>query len=328
MSEVTAGSAAPLRSLDLENTLLYTPNSSLSTIACLAVLWSLYWLRKKLHGHIFFIQLVLLTAVDFVQSITDALTAYNGIGHFVEFSLGACQASTTLRVYCEFLTCLLEVHIAAGFVFACFGNARHTRLLAKLLPACFMLAAMLLFFVRPWSSVYRGPSKDCPNFQICKLNVMPGWGVVAFGCCAIAATLYICGAVRLSHAPHGIRRRAWSRGLSYSLCFLFSFGPRAVNDFVYELDGHKAIFWMNSCLATSMLCLNGFLNACAFYFWMWRKRVLRSECSFHRHCADVDSLMIDTYFDLYLSDADDSHAFGARRRLATAVAEAVEAREL
>eukprot|EP00929_Paragymnodinium_shiwhaense_P111741 TRINITY_DN80029_c0_g1_i1.p1 TRINITY_DN80029_c0_g1~~TRINITY_DN80029_c0_g1_i1.p1 ORF type:complete len:345 (+),score=39.68 TRINITY_DN80029_c0_g1_i1:74-1108(+) len=297
---------------------LYLPFSTLSALACLTVLWSLFWLRTRLSGHLFFIQLVLLTTVDFMQSLVDAFLAYNGLWKFVDVGDNPCQGLTTFRVWCEFLTCLLEVHIAAGFVVACWGKARAVSALVSTLAACFLLAAGLVLAVQPWTSLG----------EHCRQHIMPGWGITCFSCCVAALLMYICGAVKVSRAPPLIKRRAWARGLSYSLCFLLSFGPRAIVDFVLLTKGHQGPKFLDSYLATSFLCLNGFFNACAFYFWMWRKRVLSRHCSFSRHCADVDSLMIDTYFDLYLTDAEDRRAFEARQRLATAVGEAVEAREL
>lgn len=289
---------------------------SLSVLLCVLSLWQLWTLRKAMTRRLFWIQLVLLTLTDLLFSGFSLTWRVLRWADVFPTSLDGCHWLWTVRVSMEFFSCMLEVHIAAGFAIACFHNKQCSTLLWRALPLTFPLAVVLSFAIEPDLKIRAG----CRFTQLHDYDSMMGWIIVVCSCCGLAVIFYIASAIKTTSAPMVIRRRARLRGLTYVLNFLLTWGLRALCHifFVYPMTLPIRTFHQ---ITGDCIALNGALNVVTYNVWMWYTRRLSTHASLIGDTGDSTALedcVIDRYFDLDVYS--DEFVFEAQQRVALSIA--------
>jgi len=258
-----------------------------------------------MHRRLFWIQLVFLTLTDSIFCI------YRLVFATLLDAGRACHVFLDGVVYLEMLICLIEVHIAAGFMAACFQSTRIQVFLRRVLPGIFPLGALLVFIqeqeihaASPQGSSAQSLVKNC------------SWAIIVLSLCSIATILYAICVVKTAGAPTEIKRRALLRGFTYELNFVLTFGSRAILTFWSDVPVIVGRFSLD------LIALNGSLNVMTYMFWMRRSRKLSARAV--TEAPALEQLVIDRYFDLDL--CSDEFLLDVQRQTALCVASLQEIR--
>lgn len=265
---------------------------TISLLFCILSLRQLWVCRAALKRRLFWSQLALLTGADFFYCVT-CLTCGILLDSKV-VTLDSCIWFWNIRIYWEFLSCIIEVNIAAGFMAACFHSTRMSMTLRPLLLTSVVLAALPLLLVEG-SLQSSTPMAGCTYKRVKDHN----WAIVVCVSCLIATTFYVASVVKTAEAPPAIRRRARLRGFTYVLNFWATFGFRAVFNLVCGISGVKDPL-MDS-ITDSMLRLNGAFNVITYMIWMRYTRKLSDKLEALSSRSAFEQWVIDHYFDLDLS---------------------------
>jgi len=226
--------------------------SSVSALACLWMLFSLWRSRIKHRGRLFWAQLVALAATDLLESIAGALVAY-----VPPPSMTSCTAYMPTRYVLEFSSCFLEIQIAMGFAAACCQADRAVHLLKYAVFMSWPLGCAALVLALHFGMV---PVVDESDAE-CNDTNGTVWGIVVLCSCVSASIFYALGAwglTRRGSRPRIVSKRMLLRGLTYVLDFLITFSVRAIANLMsHPPDGLKKVGW---CL----MCLNGAVNAATY----------------------------------------------------------------
>jgi len=291
---------------------------ALSGILCFWSLVRLCRLHGRVRRRLFWIQLVTLLFVDLLQSIFTS--GYTLFALFGPSSLPVCRGFTLSVLYLQFTSCLLEVHIAAGFAVASNGKARAVSALTFFIPVCFFCASGLLLAIMPRLNIFYNPVK-----KVCTKNGNSFFAVTMFVSCLVAMFFYIVGAAPTFWMPSLIRRRALFWGGAYLLSFLFTYMPRSVLDLAWPHEA--AMQTLPHMITLDAMCLNGAVNVCVYMFCV-RGASLSHQLPSRQYegsgvasdmVEEVENRIIDSYFDLYLPE--DAYEAEARRLTAVAIAE-------
>jgi hypothetical protein len=222
-------------------------------------------------------------------------------------------------------SCAIELHIAMAFALGCAGwTIKRTM--------CVATATCLLLLVASWFCLW--------HFNQSWPSVMS----LSLGCVIFA---YMYGSYALREAPRQLRHQLLRRAFSYVLNFSLTILPLVIVRYAglrssnqpRPLSDMTDAFTLCASIARVIYGLNGFCNACVYFFWWYCSRRAQRERaeglatqstpvlskSFEPRCLSVleHQVMFD-FFDLD-EDGDSSEA---RRLVAAAVAEARELRKM
>lgn len=281
--------------------------SFLSFVPCLWALLHLCTAQRAIRHRLCWAQLVTLIIACLVHAAVEV------VGTFTSWIFSDTAGWTMfVCVISEFLSCLMEVNIAAGFAAATFGSVRAAKFVHRSIPACIVISVLLANLVmRPWSKA--ASSWDAEH---CRCSWM-WWSVVTLSCCAVSLVIYTFAVVRLLRTAKGARdlwKQALFRMLLYSLSFLLTYSPLAIFIFMDSVWTNVGVFYL--------LDLNGFGAVCVYMYSVRRTQGLYEDASsVHAdhlsHITAMEDLLIAQYFDF--SGSFNAITDDARRSAALAV---------
>lgn len=275
---------------------------TLCTVSVALCIWAQCHLlghRKFLQQRLFWTQLMTLTSIDILFSICCLLFRALTVAQVH----GVCRPLISLIMFLEFESCILEVHIAFGFMMACFTSRRRIFgcLYYSIVITFGLAGALTLLTISDMKFV------DDPRTGECyPLNTLQ-WGVVEMCCCVVAVAFYSIGCCRMANRPSKLRYDALARGFWYLFNFLLTIAPHSTLNLTFPHGGVDILYYI------TLLCmsLNGAVNAGLYMFWILRSE--RSETrvvagtvgtAFDEPRATLDAyeqFWMDSYFDIYRS---------------------------
>mmetsp|Transcript_60308 Transcript_60308/g.111871 ORF Transcript_60308/g.111871 Transcript_60308/m.111871 type:complete len:323 (-) Transcript_60308:113-1081(-) len=302
---------------------IYLACLGVSTILCSWALWHLCRGWRRVSSRIFWSQLVALTISNLLFAVLCLAFRSLYLAGFIPHTKPSCAIALHTQTFLEFLSCLIEVHISAGFAAACSRRVWVWRGLWCTLPACVLLAAVLVILVDsetalstlnplPYGCQYR---QDTPHFR--------RWGCIVIGCGLAALFCYIISIGATKGMPPLMRKRALLRGLTYVGNFLLTFLLPAVWEVTSVRSRQRSIV---DVATSNVLALNGAANAATYGFWMLHAKWLQDRAANNGSIGAVEDILIDRYFDFSTLTADDL-ACQAQEQAIFAVAEARRLRQ-
>jgi len=300
-------------------TSIYLACLSLSAILCIWSLWHLCGRWRRVRSRIFWSQLLALSLSDLLFAILCLAFRSLYISGYIPHTKPNCAIALHTQIFLEFLSCLLEVHISAGFAAACTRCLWARRGLWCTLPGCVLLAAGLVILVDPAPAAGMQPQQlGCTYFQERKPFIR--WGCIVSGCCLAALVCFFISVGATKGMPSLLRRRALLRGLTYVGNFLLTFLFPAVWEVTTYYISKRQRWHVMDVATSNVLALNGAANIVTYGFWMLRSKRLQDRAQADGSLGVIEDVLIDRYFDL--SPFTDEAACLAQQQAVFAVAEA------
>jgi len=280
--------------------------TGISLIMCLVGLFHLWRCRAAMKKRLFWIQLTLLTSVDFAYCFLHGGFQVMWILNVVPHTSSMCHAFWWSADSLSFLSVIIEVHIAAGFFAACSQSRKLSIFLWRGLVLSVPLAFLCAWLVE------KGQTYPAEDACFAKHRVWKAWGNCVISFVSTSVTLYVAAIAKTSRQPVAMRQRANLQGFSYVFNFAITYGVRAV----YTLLPHPSDAFNE--ISLNLVLLNGAINVGTYVGWVLRTRRLYTEAVQSKNMHTIEQSIIDRYFNLELLDDDISQ--DAQRTTALAVA--------
>lgn len=272
--------------------------SALVSLWCLKYLWQVRHVSWK---RLFWRQLVILALIDVIYcSYTVGFrVAWGLMGREVTQKMMFCHSLMPVRVFCEQLSCFLEVHIAMGFAFACHGCTQVVDRLLLTVPLLFVVTGVWLSFAM---QMVVPPNWGCDT----GMEAFAIWGQTVLASCVLTVLFYFaCLLRRGTPSPWVVKRRVVLRILSFLLSFLITIGGRAFCVLFYTNETLEII-------TEALLGLNGVAIMGTYMFWMLRRASLEEQQQEDAlQLSTIEALIIDRHFDLAFEE-DEAVAMASR----------------
>lgn len=254
-------------------------------------------MRRRL----FWMQLVLLTCVDLVFSVYRVSFQSLWVANVIPHTSTACDTLWKGTISLGLMSCIVEVHIAVGFMAACMQSSLLSRILWRAMPLNVPMAAGLFFFIEPTMD-YPTPQNDCTYSS---LHREVRWASTVLSLVTISILAYAVSAAKTANLPKVMRRRALLRGFTYIISFMLTFGFRAALSLL-SCEGILENVLLDK-VSTIMLTLNGALNVMTYISWMYHTKRLSANVAARADICSREQLIIDQYFDLQVGVDETIH---------------------